>query len=34
MAPSTISDGKMTIKRKDKKNVKNLININPKKKRY
>tara|TARA_B100000886_G_scaffold334302_1_gene289626 strand:+ start:5387 stop:6034 length:648 start_codon:yes stop_codon:yes gene_type:complete len=31
LAPSTISDGKMTLKRKDKKNVKNSININPKK---
>ena len=31
LAPSTISDGKMTLKRKDKKNVKKSININPKK---
>ena len=30
LAPSTISDGKMTLKRKDKKNVKKSININPK----
>tara|TARA_Y100001958_G_C21199791_1_gene526647 strand:- start:320 stop:967 length:648 start_codon:yes stop_codon:yes gene_type:complete len=31
LAPSTISDGKMTLKRKDKKNIKKSININPKK---
>ena len=31
LAPSTISDGKMSLKRKDKKNVKKSININPKK---
>ena len=31
LAPSTISDGKMTLKRKDKKNVKKSVNINPKK---
>ena len=31
LAPSTISDGKMTLKRKDKKNVKKSISINPKK---
>ena len=31
LAPSTISDGKMTLKRKDKKNIKKSIYINPKK---
>ena len=31
IAPSTIKDGSMTLKRKDKKNVKNSIRKNPKK---
>tara|TARA_A100000164_G_C21913735_1_gene777080 strand:- start:1079 stop:1726 length:648 start_codon:yes stop_codon:yes gene_type:complete len=31
IAPSTIVDGKITIRRKDKKNVRKSINLNPKK---
>ncbi|MDC1177932.1 hypothetical protein OAT26_01895 [Candidatus Pelagibacter sp.] len=31
IAPSTIIDGKITLKRKDKENVKKSINLNPKK---
>ena len=31
LAPSTIIDGGITIKRKDKKNIKKSINLNPKK---
>ena len=34
IAPSTIVDGNMTLKRKDKKNVRKSIKINPKKEVY